>query len=227
MKYSLILAFLLLMGVEANAQQHIENRQVEPFSSIELVGNLSVTMIPSDTIGVSMVLTGAEHKDLEWSVNEGVLRIHLRPGAGSGAGANVKLYYNACTILTLSAAQVLFQQPLETEILDLNLTAGALVNGTLLADDVLMKMGGNSVAELEGEVRYFTLEATSRSVLNCLNLEVMAADVKVTSGSEVRLSANERLNIVSETGSKVFYEGDPIIFRSATRMMGIIENIGQ
>lgn len=90
-----------------------------------------------------------------------------------------------------------------------------------------MQVSGNSAVDLTGATKYYTLTATSKSKVNTRELISQSVRVSATSGSEVYVEAQERLEIASDTGATVFYRGEPVILRTATKLMGEIHSIGQ
>ena len=63
--------------------------------------------------------------------------------------------------------------------------------------------------------------------MNARPLTCQDVCVEATSGAEVYVKAVERIQIVANTGGAVYYQGEPEIFRSATKMMGTVNNIGK
>lgn len=222
-----ILIGAMLMSVSVFAQQTIHSRNVDAFRKIDLSGSLTVELIRSDTAGVDIKLNNTTIERLEWGVKDGVLTIRLKPGGNSTATGEVKLYYQDFSDLKASKASVSVQGVLDRVMLDVQLQAGATFSGAMDLKDLNLKVGGNSAANLTGTVKYFTLNASGKSKVNAREMEATDATVSAYSAAEVYVSAVERLQILAESGGSVYYKGSPEIFRSVTKMMGTINNIGK
>ena len=153
--------------------------------------------------------------------------MHLRPGGEKGASGDVKIYYDTLSSLKISASNVSVQGTLTQGMIDVDMTAGAIFGADLQLKDICLKITGNSVANLTGSAKYGTLIATSKSKVNARLLTCQDVRVEATSGAEVYVKAVERIQIVANTGGAVYYQGEPEIFRSATKMMGTVNNIGK
>lgn len=223
-----ILIGLVLMSVSVFAQQTIHSRNVDAFRKIDLAGNLSVELIRSDTAGVEIKLNNTTIEKLEWGVKDGVLAIRLKPsGSGGTSSGEVKLYYQDFSDLKVAKASVTVQGVLERTMLDVQLQAGATFSGAMDLKDLNLKVSGNSAANLTGAVKYFTLNASGKSKVNAREMEATDASVSAYSTAEVYVWAQERLQVSAESGGSIYYKGAPEIFRSTTKMMGTINNIGQ
>lgn len=222
-----LIGLALMMSVQLWAQQTIHSRQVDAFRTVDLSGDLTVELIRSDTAGVDIVLSHTTIEKLEWGVKDGTLFMRLKPGSSANARGEVKLYYRDFNTLKISRSSVKAQDVLSGTMLDIQLSAGATFSGAVHAKDLNLKVNGNSAADISGSVKYFTLNASGKSKVNTRDLETTDANIVASSTAEVYVWAQERLQAVAESGGAVYYKGTPEIFRSTTKMMGTINNIGQ
>ena len=227
MRKFLILIGLVMMHLSASAQQTIHSRKVDAFRTIDLAGKLTVELIRSDTAGVDIKLNNTTIEKLQWGVKDGILSIYLKPGSGSDANGEVKLYYQDFGNLKISQASVVAQDTLNRLMLDVQLLAGATFSGTMDVKDLNLKVTGNSAAHLSGVVKYLTLGASGKSKVDARQLEAIDASVTAASTAEVYVWSQERLEVSAESGGAVYYKGEPEIFRSSTKMMGTVNNIGK
>ncbi len=227
MRKFVILIGLVVMHLSAVAQQSIHSRKMDAFRTIDLAGNLHVELIRSDTIGVDILLNNTTIERLQWGVKDGVLSIYLKPGGQSEANGEVKLYYQDFDNLKISQSSVVACDTLNRLMLDVQLQAGATFSGTMDVKDLNLKVTGNSAAHLSGVVKYLTLGASGKSKVDARRLEAIDASVSAASTAEVYVWSQERLQVSAESGGAVYYKGAPEIFRSSTKMMGTVNNIGQ
>ena len=224
------LALAVLMGIAvlpAFAQQEIRSEGSLDFSKADLSGNLTVKMIRSDTARIAIKLQDAEINRLNWGVKDGLLTVRLKPGMNSKGSADVTLYYDSLSSVKVSGANVSVAGVLSAVMLDIDLSAGATFGAELATKDTYMKVAGNSVANVTGTTKYFTLVAGARSKVDCRALT--AEDVRVEAGSaaEVYVNVTERLQMTADTGAAIVYKGSPEILRSSSKMLGTINNLGQ
>lgn len=228
MKRILALAVLALFGVTAQAQQNIHSENISEFNAIELSGKMVVELIPASTSMVDITLHNSQPNKLEWKVEDGVLSIRLKPGGGTASSADVQIHYNASiSQIKVAEASLKVHEVLESPMLDIDLSAGATLTARVEGMDLSLKATGNSAANLTGNVKYYTLTAGSKSKVNSTEMSCVDTRVMASSGADVYIQAEERLQIVSETGASVYYKGEPEILRITAKMMGTINNIGK
>ncbi|MFR4024965.1 MAG: GIN domain-containing protein [Alistipes indistinctus] len=176
-----------------------------------------------------MKLNGTNSNRLDWGIRNGTLSVHLRPGGEKGASGDVKtIYYDTLSSLKISASNVSVQGTLTQGMIDVDMTAGAIFGADLQLKDICLKITGNSVANLTGSAKYGTLIATSKSKVNARPLTCQDVRVEATSGAEAYVKAvtNASRSSANTGGAMSIDQGEPEIFRSATKMMGTVINIG-
>lgn len=224
-----LLSTLLLAGIAwgAHAQQTIKSDKLDPFTDIELTGNLIVELTQAEQPAIEIQLNNTDISRLSWNVSGGVLSIRLRPGVNSGSSADIKISYSQLSRMKIAGANVAFKTPYQGLMLDMDMSAGAALGGMFEAQDVMLKITGTSAASLTGGVKYLTINASNRSKVNARELIAEDVNVNASSGAEVYVHGIDRIQITSDTGASVFYQGSPQIFRSTTRLMGTVNAIGK
>ncbi len=227
MKKIALIFLVLTCSLAASAQQSIVSKRLEGFSGISLKGNLNVELIKADSAYIDVSLNGTTSNRLEWGIKNGTLSVHLRPGGEKDANGEVKIYYDTLLSLQISAANVSVRDTMAQGMIDVEMTAGGIFGATLQVKDFNLKITGNSVANLTGSAKYCTLAANGKSKVNARSLTCQDVQVEAVSSAEVYVKAVERIQIVANTGGAVYYQGEPEIFRSATKLMGTVNNIGR
>ncbi len=225
-----LLLLTVLFGFAANAQQTIQSDKMDAYNAIEITGNVTVEMTKaSDKSSIEIKLNNTTIDKLDWGVKNGTLFVRLKPNVGnSGANAEVKLAYNPFNRLKVSGANVAVQDTVKSLMLDVDVSAGGTLGLNYLdVADLLINVNGNSVANIGGTVKYYTLNATSRSKVDSRSLNCVDANVSASSGAEVYVRANERMQLSSDTGASLFYAGEPTILRTSTKTMGVVNFIGK
>ncbi len=224
----MILALCLLAGVVgAQAQQVIKGEDINDFTSVSLVGSMSVEMLPADKPGVYMELHGIDPGQVSWNVNKGTLAIKVRPAQQKPGALAVKIYYRHLTSLTSNGADVIFKEVLTEDLFAADMTTGAKLTATLDCRDFTLSLTGNSAAQIEGMSKYITLTANQRSKIDARRCEARAAFVKSYVYSEIYVWSTERLVAETSTGSSVFYRGEPELLHMVTKLGGNVNDIGK
>ena len=207
--FSLVLA--LVMPVMMFAQETIVSRELPKFSKVELSGSLNVKFVRSSKNSFDLKLNGIGSDKLDWGVKKGKLYINLR-GSSKNASADITVYYIEMDELVAMSSNVEFEDNSKFEMLDVKLQSGAAMkfNGTV--GDLMMRVTGNSSSDLSGECDYLSVTAV-HSTVRASKLESIAAWVKASTGSEVMVNADERLEIDAVGASTVFYMGTPKYMR--------------
>lgn len=207
--FSLVLA--LVMPVMMFAQETIVSRELPKFSKVELSGSLNVKFVRSSKNSFDLKLNGIGSDKLDWGVKKGKLYINLR-GSSKNANADITIYYREMEELVAMSSNVEFEDNTKFEMLDVKLQVGAYLkfNGTV--GDLMLRATGNSNADLEGQCDYLSVTAIY-STVRASKLECIAVWVNATTGAEVMVNADERLEIDASGVSTVFYMGAPKYMR--------------
>ncbi len=227
MKKIALLFLAMTISWAASAQQSIVSKRLDAFTSVDLSGKLHVELIRADSAYLKVKLNGTNSNRLAWGVKDGTLKIQLRPGGDKDANGEVKIYYTSLSQIKISGASVSIQGTLTQGMIDVNMDAGAIFSADLNVKDIYLKIGGNSVANLTGSAKYSTLLASAKSKVNARQLVSQDVRVEAVSSAEAYVQVVERIQIVANTGGAVYYQGEPEIYRSATKMMGTVNNIGK
>jgi len=227
MKKYFVSVLCLLLGTVAFAQQEIKVGDTLTFDRVEFAGNMTVRLMRSDTARIGIRLDGVETSRLDWGVKDGNLYVKVKPApVARGGSAEVTVYYKEIKALKISGANVSADSLLEARILTMEMSAGAVFGGRISTLDYYLKIGGNSVANVSGETKYYTLVAATKAKADTRGLSSVDTRVEAATGAETYVCASERLQILSDTGAAVFYKGSPEILRTSTRTMGTIDCFG-
>ena len=227
MKKIALLFLAMTISWVASAQQSIVSKRLDSFTSVDLSGNLHVELIRADSAYLTVKLHGTNSNRLVWGVKDGALKIQLRPGGDKDANGEVKIYYTSLSQIYYSVASVSIQGTLTQGLIDVDKDARAIFSADLNVKDICLKIGGNSVANLTGSAKYSTLLASAKSKVNARQMVCQDVRVEAVSSAEAYVQVVERIQVVANTGGAVYYQGEPEIYRSATKMMGTVNNIGK
>lgn len=149
----------------------------------------------------------------------GCLRITERTDAKRKSTTEVTVYYHALENLTVARADVSFEAPLDTPVMDMAFSAGAVAEVPLAVRDLKLDMTGKCRIVLTGDARYLVLNIASGK-LDAEGLTVMSAAVTASQSAEVRLDVTERLQAEATSSATIVYKGEPAIVRGRTSVFG-------
>ena len=132
---------------------------------------------------------------------------------------DVTIYYNSLCEVKIAHAKAMFEGVIDSKLFDLTVSGGATVSLEINAMDAAVECTGSSRLTLSGKTKYLTMRV-STAKLDCTNLSVVSATVEASHSSEVRLSVEERLEVTTSTGAKLYYKGTPTILREHNVIFG-------
>lgn len=131
----------------------------------------------------------------------------------------VTVNYHAIETLTVARAEVSFEEPIRSSLLDVVLSAGARAALKLDVMDLDLRMSGRSSATLSGQARYLTLEVAN-SRLVATDTDCVAADVKASNTAHVELDVSDRL-LAEARSATIRYKSAPHILRVRTPQIAL------
>lgn len=196
---------------------------LSPFSKLEIDGPLNVRMkrvADGEDTKIVYNTKGYLASKFKASVNkEGVLRVEERFDQKREDVTDVTIYYESLSDVKIAHAMVVFDTPLESRILDMSVTGGAIVTVDVQALDTFIECTGKSSLVLTGSSRYFKINVSTAKI-EAWGLNTESSIVDASHGADVRIRASERLEAVTSTAAKVFYRGNPEIVRGKTSLFG-------
>ena len=110
-----------------------------------------------------------------------------------------------------SRVQIGMNQP-ETD-LEVILSGGSSLAGTLVCADLSISGSGGSVFQLSGSAAHAALSGSGGSHLRLSSLQAISVDVELSGRSTAALSVSERLSVTASGGSGVAFRGDARVER--------------
>lgn len=224
--FAIVLAVTLTVTV-ATAQSMVALQQTERlsgFTRVELDGQFNVVFkkvsSPAD-LKITYDTKGDMEARFRATVNKnGILQVSERSADKNRTRlTDVTICYMEISSLSIARANAKLEGILESDILDLTVTGGAVVNMELQCKDTNIECTGRSSLLLSGQSRYLTLKASSTKV-DASALETMCSIVEATHTAEVKVFATERLEAVTSTSGVVSYKGSPSLRRLKTTLFG-------
>lgn len=219
------LLLLTLVGAaeaQTPAQSGEQRDWLTSFTAVEVTAPLDIRFIRvPDTEAPKIVYDtkGSYTTRFRFEVRDKVLYVSERPDSRRTERTQVAVYYNSLERIAIADAVATFDSTLVATVLDL--TVGGMAQVTLPLDvkDLKLDQTGHSKTTLTGTSRYLTL-FVSTGTLEARELEVMSAEVNVTSSATASLWVTDRFEGKTSTGGKITYKGTPTVVRGGTKFMG-------
>ena len=212
-------AFLRFLLVAAAlwvpAAQAADTRQARPaagFHAIALSAPVKLEVVQGDTEG--LVLEGDEFllADIESGVENGVLRIRVKPGVRYFDGRLVRGTVNARRIdgLSISGSGDIAAAKLATQDLAMSISgSGDLRIGALTATRVDANISGSGDIEMAGRAERLALKIAGSGDVRAAGLESREASVSIAGSGDARVWARDQLQVRIAGSGDVRYRGEP------------------
>ncbi|HEY6913914.1 MAG TPA: head GIN domain-containing protein, partial [Paludibacter sp.] len=187
-----------------------EVRTAEPFSAIEVSGNIELTL-DSDTTKQITVTTQQDYlPNVITKVENGVLHIYAEK---IFLNRTVKVHVPADSVRSIKATgacKVTTASSMATPEFDLRLTGACQADMDLqVAGLCKIDLTGASQANLSGTCSELKVDGTGACQLEAHDLISKTADVRVSGASQAEVYASERLDATATGASQVDCKGSP------------------
>lgn len=220
MKRKLVLALLsfpLLLSscifsptIKGNGNVVTQEREVDLFDEIKA------------SRGINLYLTQGESTSLVIEADENLLEVIETEVAGDEliirSTANVKNAKSYKVFVTapefevikgLAGCNIFSETELSANELELRASAGSNFNLEINAQTVDVSASAGSNMKLKGLAEDFYGKASSGSNIKAEDLKTKNAEAKVSSGANIWITANNRLEAGANSGGNIFYAGEP------------------
>lgn len=218
-----ILSIFLLTGVSAQ-EADPKKEFLAPFSAIDVDAPIRLKLIKIkeheapyivyDTKGVSISKFSFEVDD-----KNRLLKIRERHDPQRKTITEVEVYFINLTDISLSKADVTIEGTLTSQLLDIYIAHSAHLTAEVDVLDVMVYASGKSRIELKGNTHYHSADI-STAHYNAQELHSISTVVESSHNAVARVNAEERLEMKTSTGGKIYYQSQPIILRSNITTFG-------
>ena len=193
------------------------------FKGIAVTGNMHIRLIKnSQEEGPRIIYDtkGAAAGKFTAAVDKkGVLRIDEPIDTKRTTITEVTVDCNDISSLSVSGADLAFENTVTGKMFDLEVSGGATVTAKVDVLDLATEVTGKSCVVIEGTARYMKLNI-STAKFDASELATVASIIDASHGADVKLSVTERLEAVTSTSGKIAYKGNPEIVRGRSSLFG-------
>ena len=207
LKANLILIFLLSFLVSYG--QSVRN--VDSFSKIKASTSVKVKLIKGDKQRVEFKMLKGDESRLVTEVKDDQLIIKIKSKTlswGNNAKAAVKVYYTLLTDIEASAgATIKADEPIVAGDMDVESSSGSTIDIEVEAQSIDAEATSGSRLVLEGSAKSGEFEVSSGAKLDASDLICERVDADASSGGNLRVHADKKLNADASSGGSIKYKG--------------------
>lgn len=215
-----IVVLLSLFIVSTLSAQEINS--LKEFTAIDVDANVKLKLVKvkaHETPYISYDAKGAKSSRFSATVKGGVLKIRERNDPQRQSITEVVVGFNTLTDITIAKADAVVEGVLSSRLLDIYISNNANFVAEVDVLDVVVGASGKSRVELSGRTDYHTAEVSSAHY-NAQNLYSISTVIESAHNGVARVNAEERLEMKTSTGGKIYYHSQPIILRSRITTFG-------
>jgi hypothetical protein len=218
-----ILSLLLTSGLYAQ-ESSPKKEYLAPFTAIDVDAHIKLRLIKIQEYEAPYIVydtKGSTVSKFSFDVDDKnrTLKISERHDPQRKTITEVDVYFSHLTDLSISKADTKIEGVLTAQLLDIYVSHGAHLTAEVDTLDVMVYATGKSRIELSGDTRYHTAEI-STAHYNAQDLSSVSTIVESSHNAVARVCADERLEMKTSTGGKIYYLSQPNILRTRVTTFG-------
>jgi hypothetical protein len=191
-----------------------ENRDLAAFSTLDVSGGISITLVKSDKPMAEITIISGELENLITQVSGNDLKIYFKKSTvtswGSGEKAKIVLHYSTLNSIDASAgASVSAESQLKVANLKLEASSGASIALKTTTETVECQASSGARITLEGNAKSAKVGVSSGANINASLLQTGSVVAESSSGGSATVYPTVSLTAESSSGGSIKYKGDP------------------
>lgn len=219
MKRFIAVVFALFIVTSLSAQRI---NSLDEFTAIDVDAPIKLKLIKiknHETPYISYDTKGAKNTRFTTTTKGGVLKIRERNDPQRQSITEVIVGFNTLTDITIAKADVVVEGVLSSRLLDIYISNNAHFVAEVDVLDVVVGASGKSRVILSGNTEYHTADISSAHY-NAQELYSTSTIVESAHNGVARVNAEERLEMTTSTGGRIYYHSQPVILRSRITTFG-------
>ncbi len=197
-------------SVKGNGDVVEERREVGNFNEIKTSRGMNVYLSQGTNQKVLVEADSNLMDAIETKVDDSTLVITTSKNIRRSK--SLKVFVTAPqinNIRTTAGSNVYSENQLKTEKLELTASAGSNMRLDVDANNMDVSATAGSNINIEGKSEVFTAKATSGSNIKAEDLTVEDCNARTTSGANIWIHVNSKLDGKASSGGNIFYSGNP------------------
>jgi hypothetical protein len=185
-------------------------RHVGEFSSVYVASGMNVHFLHGDTPRVVVVADENLHKLIETNVTGGKLEIRALASIWSASSKKVVVTSNRIREIRATAGSNIYtENAMKTDQLNLNASAGSNMRMNIDCKSLDINISSGANIFLNGNAKHLSARSSSGANLKAEEFKAETSDIRVSSGSNVWVTAMKELTAHASSGGNIFYYGVP------------------
>ncbi len=165
-------------------------------------------------------------KYIETEIEGGKLNIKTSENIGRAESKKIHVTYKDInSIEASSGAEVVGNSVIKSQNLSLKSSSGAELTVEVFAQDIIAKSSSGSDLKISGRATSLTADASSGSEIDAKNLMVINCNAEASSGAEVTVNVQEKLETSASSGGEINYYGSPVSVNSNNSRSGSVNKM--
>tara|TARA_B100000809_G_scaffold162008_1_gene159314 strand:+ start:14545 stop:15261 length:717 start_codon:yes stop_codon:yes gene_type:complete len=160
---------------------------------------------------------------IETIVTNGKLIIRSSKNIGRSKAKKVHVtFIKLSSIEASSGADIIGKSVIKNETINLDCSSGADLEVEVFAKELYAETSSGADLDVSGKASAMYANASSGSELNAKNLNTITCNAKASSGADIIVTVQDKINAKASSGGDIRYYGDPV---SVTKKDGKTGNI--
>jgi len=220
MKYIFIFLFIIISSRGFSQETVINDanaavRNVTPFSSIKVSGGIDVYLSQGEDYSLAVSASEEKYRDnIKTEVKNGVLVIsYNNDHFGRNYGdKKLRVYISFKTLESLEgsgASDFIINGTLVANSMLVKLSGASDIKGAVKITNLSLELSGASTVTINGTAQNLKLDGSGASDIKNYDLRVENCVAKLSGASDVRLTITNSISAHASGASTLYYEGNP------------------
>ena len=214
---AVILSLFTLSTLSAQEKEYLA-----PFNILDVDAPVKLTLVKIMEYEAPYIIydtKGAEDTKFSFEVKDKKLKVRERKDSKRKTVTEVTIGFTTLTDISIAKADATVKGVLMSQILDIYISKDANFAAEVDVLDIMVYASGESRVEIKGQTLYHTADISSAHY-NAHLMESVSSIVTSSRNGEVRVNAEERLELKTSTGGEIYYYSQPVILRSESSLLG-------
>lgn len=186
------------------------------FNSLGVQDGFELTFEQSENAGKKIVIAADDNiiPHVKYEIKKGILFFYKDKGKEfpNDTQVRIRVYADSINTLSLSEATASITDTLKVSSLKMNFFgASSFRSGAVKSVALDITVNEGSTVALAGNALGLALKSSGGSLFKSFGLTAEEAELKISGGSAIELTVNNKLSLVAVESSAIIYDGDPEI----------------
>ncbi len=219
--------FNINTGKEGNGNVVKEMRNAsEDFD--EIIGNrgLEIILTKGETNSIEVESDENLQKHIKTSISDGRLEITTDENLSGSATKKIYVTFKLLKMIDASSgAEIDVKGQLKNEILTLEASSGAAIEADIFSKEINVKTSSGAQISVSGKASQLIAKASSGGNIRAKDLTVATAKADASSGGDITVTVQDRLDSEASSGGQISYYGNPQEINSNNSSSGSINKM--